>query len=155
MAVDLAIHSIGELIFIVFFHLSVMIGLYAFFSFLSQRGPLRLQLTQIEAELDLLCPKLPKKRLKVRLIRRTIQPLHQNRQQYSYYFRILQDVIRDFDLQDGAGETAEGREEEEIRNRNWAGQGRLVRRCRGLTTSNCGYIDVDQRGTQTEGLRTD
>ena len=98
MAVDLAIHSIGELIFIVFFHLSVMIGLYAFFSFLSQRGPLRLQLTQNEAELDLLRPKLPKKRLKVRLIRRTIQPLHQNRQQYSYYFRILQDVIRDFDL---------------------------------------------------------
>ena len=65
---------------------------------LSQRGPLRLQLTQIESELDLLRPKLPKQRLKVRLVRRTIQPLHQNRQLFSNYFRILQDVIRDFDL---------------------------------------------------------
>ena len=32
------------------------------------------------------------------MIRRTIQPLRQKRQEYSYYFRILQDTIRDFDL---------------------------------------------------------
>jgi hypothetical protein len=67
MVLDLAIHSVGELTFIVFFIVSVMIGLYAFFSFLSQRGPIRLQLTQIETELDMLRPKLPKKRLKVRI----------------------------------------------------------------------------------------
>ena len=36
MVIDLAIHSIGELIFIVFFIVSVMISLYAFYSFLSQ-----------------------------------------------------------------------------------------------------------------------
>ena len=56
MVLDLAIHSIGELIFIVFFIVSVMISLYAFYTFLSQRGPLKLQLTQIETELDLLRP---------------------------------------------------------------------------------------------------
>ena len=98
MVVDLAIGSIGELIFIVFFIVSIFIGLYAFYSFLSQRGPLKLQLTQTETELDLLRPKLPQKRLRVRMVRRTIAPLHQQRQEHSYYYRILEDIIRDFDL---------------------------------------------------------
>ncbi len=100
MVLDLAIHSLGELIFVVFFIVSVMISLYAFYSFLSQRGPLKLQLTQIETELDLLRPKLPKQRLKVRLVRRKVPPLHQKRQVFSNYFRILQDIIRDFDLRE-------------------------------------------------------
>lgn len=104
MVVDLAIRSIAELAFIVAFILSLLISLYAFFSFLSQRTPLRLQLTQIEAELELLRPKLPKKRLRVRMIRRTIEPLHQKRQVFSYYYRILQDIIRDFDLRQAEAE---------------------------------------------------
>ena len=100
MVLDLAIHSIGELIFVVFFIISIAIGLYAFYSSLSQRGPLKLQLTQLEAELELLRPKLPQQRLKVRLARRKIPPLHQKRQALTNYFRLLQDLIREFDLRE-------------------------------------------------------
>ena len=34
----------------------------------------------------------------MRLVRRKLPPLHHKRQAFSNYFRLLQDIIRDFDL---------------------------------------------------------
>lgn len=93
--VDLTLVQIGELFFLVFFFLSTFLVIRAIMTFITQRANLKLRVTEIDAELELLRPRLPDIRDRVTLLRHELPRLNRERQRIADYQYKLRQLERD------------------------------------------------------------
>ena len=81
--------SYGELAFFVFFCLSALLVIHALLELISRSAALRLRLTEVTAELDLLRPRLPEQTSRVRDLKRQLSPLKRHYQQMLDHYNAL------------------------------------------------------------------
>lgn len=115
---DLSYDQIGEFVFIIFFFLSIFLVIHAFLNLFSQHSRLKLRMTEVSAELELLRPKLPGKRDEINALKKVLPPLKRTYQKmvdYQYKLQLMMQKVEEEEKEQGQGRPSRKQTEEEAK----------------------------------------